>query len=112
MYIGEVAKKTGLSVKAIRYYERRGLIVTPQRQGRYRIYKESDVEILNLIKEAKLLGVTLAQLKGVIIYQNDNVDWDRIDIFLIEIKQRLLDQIEDLKTKVKKVDECHKLINS
>lgn len=48
MFIGEVSRKTGLSIKAIRLYEELGLIQTPQRQGRYRIYKHSDVDILNL----------------------------------------------------------------
>jgi MerR family copper efflux transcriptional regulator len=74
MYIGEASKETGLSIKAIRFYEEIGLIKQPQRKGRYRIYKETDIELLALIKEAKDLGITLSKLKGVIVYNNGKVD--------------------------------------
>lgn len=52
MYIGELSKRTGFSIRAIRLYEEKGLIQTVQRKGRYRIYNESDVDLLNLISEA------------------------------------------------------------
>lgn len=52
-----------------------GLIRQPQSKGRYRVYEESDIEILVLIKEAKQLGITLSKLQGVIVYTNGKVDW-------------------------------------
>jgi len=107
MYIGEVAKKTGLSIKAIRLYEDRGLIRPPPRKGRYRVYSEAQVDVLNLIKEAKLLGTTLSQIKGAIVYnRHGEVDWAQIEIFLADIKLQLLRKIEDLNSKVKSVDKC------
>ena len=112
MYIGEVAKKTGLSIKAIRLYEERGLIVSPPRKGRYRVYNQSHIEILSLIKEAKSLGTTLAQLHGAIIYRNGDVDWAHIEKFLVDIKQQLAIQIQDLNDKINKVDECIVAIDS
>ncbi|WP_076915513.1 MerR family transcriptional regulator [Pseudoalteromonas sp. TAB23] len=51
------------------------LIRQPQSKGRYRVYEESDIEILVLIKEAKQLGITLSKLQGVIVYTNGKVDW-------------------------------------
>lgn len=111
MYIGEAAQKTGLSIKAIRFYEAKGLIRAPDRIGRYRVYKDSDIELLILIKEAKELGVTLSQLKGVISFNNAEVDWGNIKLFLAEIRQQLLNQIEDIKQKIDLLDQCYEQIN-
>ncbi len=112
MYIGEVATKTGLSIKAIRLYEEKGLIMPLPRKGRYRVYDESHIDILNLIKEAKLLGATLAQLKCAIIYKNGEIDWFNVGIFLSEMKLQLLQQIDDLNIKVKGVEKCLLSIDS
>ena len=107
MYIGEISKKTGLSIKAIRFYEEIGLIRQPERVGRYRVYKETDIELLILIKEAKELGVTLSQLKGVIAYKNGKVDWAHIKIFLSEIREQLVNQLDDIKKKIDNLDQCY-----
>lgn len=112
MYIGEASKKTGLSIKAIRFYEEIELISQPERIGRYRVYNETDIELLLLIKEAKELGVTLSQLKDVITYNNGKVDWGKIKIFLAEIRQQLLNQIDDIKKKIDMLDECYYQINT
>jgi len=107
MYIGEVAKKTGLSIKAIRLYEEKGLITAPPRKGRYRVYSDAQIDVLNLIKETKLLGASLSQIKGAIVYNSrGGVDWSRIEAFLVDIKQQLLRKIEGLESQVKSVDQC------
>jgi len=106
MYIGEVSKKTGLSIKAIRLYEEKGLILPPPRNGKYRVYGDSHIEILNLIKEAKLLGVTLSQLKELIVYQDGEADWSAIGSFLLDIRQQLRDQIADMEKKIERIESC------
>lgn len=106
MYIGELAKKTGLSIKAIRLYEAKGLIRTPARSGRYRIYNTTDIEILKLIVEAKSLGVTLASLKNVIVYNEDGADWQRIKRFLVDIKAELISQRDDINKRIKHLEAC------
>ncbi|CAM3961705.1 MerR family transcriptional regulator [Pseudoalteromonas byunsanensis] len=112
MFIGEVARQTGLSVKAIRFYEQKGLIKKPLRQGRYRVYTASDVEVLKLIREAKELGVTLAKLKGVIVYQNDQVDWERINLFLQQLKIEMQEQVLRISNNIAKVSQCIRTIES
>ncbi|SDZ78128.1 MerR family transcriptional regulator [Microbulbifer marinus] len=112
MFIGEVSRKTGLSIKAIRFYEKIGLTRTPARQGRYRVYSSMDVEVLKLIAEAKSLGVSLAKLQGVITYQNGNVDWNRIAEFLARTKSDLQAELGLLHEKIEKIDECIKSIRS
>lgn len=111
MFIGEASKKTGLSIKAIRFYEEKELIRPPKRAGRYRVYQQTDIELLILIKEAKALGVTLSQLKGVITYNNGQVNWVNIKVFLSEIREQLIDQIDDIKKKIDSLDQCYDQIN-
>ena len=66
MYIGALAKLTGASRKAIRHYEWLGLIPAPQRNGRYRIYSETDANLICMIKRAQSLGFGLKEIKGVV----------------------------------------------
>ena len=61
--IGEVSKRTGLPVKRIHYYERRGLVEPAARsEGGYRLYNEEEVAKLEFVKRAKLLGLTLEEI--------------------------------------------------
>jgi MerR family transcriptional regulator, copper efflux regulator len=51
MHIGAVGKRIGLSVDAIRFYERNALLPLPPRtQGGFRQYDEGDVETLGFIR--------------------------------------------------------------
>jgi MerR family transcriptional regulator, copper efflux regulator len=62
--IGEVAERTGLSLRTIRYYEEVGLVVPSARsQGGFRLYTETDIERLQLIKRMKPLDLTLEQTR-------------------------------------------------
>ncbi|EAQ64420.1 hypothetical transcriptional regulator [Marinomonas sp. MED121] len=106
MYIGEASKLTGLSIKAIRLYEEKGLIRVPARSGRYRIYSKADIEILKLIAESKRLGVTLASLKEVIVYTDHGVDWQRIKHFLLEVKAKLHAERASLDERLRLVNLC------
>lgn len=106
MYIGEVSKRTGLSIRAIRFYEQIGLINAPRRQGKYRVYQESDVDMFILIKEATELGISLSSLKGVIVYQDGKVNWSEIHGFLLKFRDELVESIKDLNLKLNSVDRC------
>ncbi|MFT2109642.1 MerR family transcriptional regulator [Marinomonas sp. 2405UD68-3] len=111
MYIGEASKRTGLSIKAIRFYEEKELIKAPERIGRYRVYSEMDIELLLLIKEAKALGVTLSQLKGAITYKNGKIDWLKIKHFLREMRIQLMAQLNDIQNKIDSLDQCYEQIS-
>jgi DNA-binding transcriptional MerR regulator len=105
MYIGQAAKQTGLSIKAIRLYEEWGLIAAPTRQGRYRIYSESDIKLL-LIKEAKALGIKLSQLKNLLAQGDERAQLLSLHTFLMGIKADFLRQIHELEVKVTQLDIC------
>lgn len=58
--IGEVAARVGLSLRTIRYYEEIGLVTPSGRtEGGFRLYTESDVERLHLVKALKPIGMSL-----------------------------------------------------
>lgn len=65
--IGEVAKRTGLSTKTIRFYEEEGCIPAVGRNDAgYRLYSEGDVWRLRLVKHIRLLGLSLAEVKSLV----------------------------------------------
>ncbi|WP_419876115.1 MerR family transcriptional regulator [Candidatus Pristimantibacillus sp. PTI5] len=69
--IEEVANRTGLTKRAIRYYEDIGLISAPERtQGNIRLYSEDDIAKINKIILAKeVLGFSLAELQQYMEFQ-------------------------------------------
>ena len=65
--IGEVSRRSGLSVKTLRFYERRGLLLPSGRTpAGYRVYTEADLPRLDFIREAKALGLTLAEIRELV----------------------------------------------
>ena len=64
LQIGQVAKRTGLTVDAIRFYERSGLLPRPPRtEGGYRLYHEPEVADLEFIRRAQRLGFSLNEIR-------------------------------------------------
>jgi DNA-binding transcriptional MerR regulator len=63
--IGQVAERTGLSVHALRFYEREGVFAEPVRrgQGGRRVYGESDVEWLILCTRLRASGMPLTAVR-------------------------------------------------
>jgi DNA-binding transcriptional MerR regulator len=61
--IGEVAKRTGVGIETLRFYERQGLLGRPARtESGYRLYDEAVVEQLEFIRQAQTLGFSLAEI--------------------------------------------------
>src|SRR3984893_10639753 len=70
MRIGEVGERSGLSTKALRYYERVGLIEEPARTSSgYRDYGASVLDRLRFIRSAQAVRLTLGEIKGVIAFR-------------------------------------------
>lgn len=65
--IGEVAKRTGIGIEALRFYERSGLLGRPGRtQSGYRLYDPEVLERLDFIKRAQMLGFSLDEIRQII----------------------------------------------
>ncbi len=63
LQIGQVAERTGLSLRTIRFYEENGLVVpTTRSEGGYRLYSDEDVARLEVIKRMKPLGFSLEEM--------------------------------------------------
>ncbi|MBF4135128.1 MerR family transcriptional regulator [Streptomyces albidoflavus] len=76
MQIGEVAARTELSLRTIRHYEETGLVTPSARsQGGFRLYTETDVSRLMVIRRMKPLGFTLDQMRG-LLEATDRLDGD------------------------------------
>lgn len=65
--IGEVARRAGVGVETLRFYERSGLLSRPARtEGGYRLYDAEALKTLEFIKRAQALGFTLEEIKRII----------------------------------------------
>lgn len=62
MMIGELSKKVGLPQSTIRYYEHIGLLINPIRINGQRVYENSVIERIMLIKFGKRSGYTLTEI--------------------------------------------------
>lgn len=102
--IGEVSKRAGVTVQAIRFYERRGLIPkAPRKESGYRQFSPEIVKRIEFIKKAKLLGFTLKEVgqflalaDGVATDCREIQDFTTEKITEIEQKIRQLGSLKDV----------------
>ena len=70
MLISELAKRTDVTIHTLRYYENYGLFSGEKdetvKTNNYKHYDESLIEKVQLIKEAKEIGFTLSEIKGLL----------------------------------------------
>jgi DNA-binding transcriptional MerR regulator len=74
--IGEVAERTGVTTRTIRYYEELGLLgaEAEREKGRHRVYCDGDVERLReLIRLRDLLGVSLDELRCLLVAEESSL---------------------------------------
>ncbi|MEU0206426.1 MerR family transcriptional regulator [Streptomyces canus] len=114
MQIGAVATRTELSLRTIRHYEDAGLVTPSARSpGGFRLYTESDVARLMVIRRMKPLGFTLDEMRA-LLAATDRLDTgaelppaeheellDRIRGFEQAAQQR----VEDLRTQLARAEE-------
>ena len=62
MTIGKLAKAGSVGVETVRYYQRRGLIGTPSRDGGVRRYDADDLRRLRFVRQAQTAGFTLDEI--------------------------------------------------
>lgn len=91
MNIGEVADRTGVPPKTIRYYEDIGL-VTPMRSANgYRHFRDSDAHKLNFLGRARALGFTIEDCRTLLaLYEDDSRESAKVK----QLAQAHLDEID------------------
>lgn len=91
MNISQVAEKTGLTSKTIRFYEEKGLITPPRRSSNgYRIYNANNVEELTLLRQARQVGFTLEECREMLALFHNN------ERRSADVKARTLEKISDI----------------
>jgi DNA-binding transcriptional MerR regulator len=106
--IGQVAEKTGLSVHALRFYEREGILPDPVRRdpGGRRVYGQHDVEWLAVCIKLRASGMPLPEIRRYAQYvrQGPGNEQERLAL-LREHRERVLAQMAEL-------TECLNLISN
>src|SRR5712692_2542619 len=74
--IGELAKRTDLSIDAIRFYERRKLLPPASRStGRFRLYTSDAIERLRFVRRMQALGFSLREVKELMVVRGDRIQF-------------------------------------
>lgn len=96
--IGTLSEKSDCPVQTIRYYEREGLLPTPERTaGNYRSYKESHLERLLLIRSCRSLEMTLEEIRTLLRLRDaPNERCGEVNALLDAHIERLSDRIAAL----------------
>lgn len=108
MYIGALAAATGSTARAIRLYESMQLLQV-RRQGKYRVYDQSHVEFVQLIKQAQRLGVQLSELQQ-LRRPNNQLDWPALHQLLTKKYQALARHISQQQTELQRIAYYQQLI--
>ena len=108
MYIGEAARRSGATQRAIRLYESLGLL-SVARSGSYRVYTNEQVEFIQLIKEAQTLGLSLQELQG-LRRQGNDLDWRQLNDLLISKRQHLEQEVLRVQALSRRIERYQLLI--
>jgi MerR family mercuric resistance operon transcriptional regulator len=108
--IGKLATKANVNVETVRFYERKGLLVKPQKRGSFRYYSTEYVTKIKFIKKVQELGFTLKEagelmsLDGGLGDTCSNVT-ERIEIKVDEINNKMKD-LKKMKKSLKLLLSC------
>lgn len=103
--IGKLAKKTNVNIETVRYYERLGLLVEPERtESGYRLYAEEEVARLRFIKRAQELGFSLKEIQDLLTLRVDQ------NTSCSQVKQRAEGKLADIDAKMKDLERIRRAL--
>ena len=106
MTISELAKKTGVSVKTIRFYSDKGIISEPSRaENGYRQYRDKHIEELQLICRARLAGFDLAECRELLMLSNNPQRRSA------EVKEKAKIKLKEINVKLKELQEMKEILS-
>jgi DNA-binding transcriptional MerR regulator len=110
--IADLAREFGISTRAIRFYESKGLL-TPERVGSTRVFRRRDRARLILILRGKRLGFSLRDISDYLsLYDADRTQRAQVNLLIemVDQRMRLLEQqLADLQTTIGELREIRKL---
>src|SRR5689334_488081 len=93
--IGTLARETGVTLEAIRFYERRGLVPDPPRSSSgYRVYPAETARRLRFIKRAQELGFSLSEVKELLSLRASPTGKST------DVRERTTAKIQDIEAKI------------
>lgn len=99
MNISDVARKTGLTSKAIRFYEEKGLLTTPMRSDNgYRHYTAKHLEELTLLRQARQVGFTLHECRELVLLFNNPQRHSA------DVKARTLEKVAEIEAHISELN--------
>lgn len=113
MNIGEVATKSGLPAKTIRYYEDIGLVeASARRENGYRDYDEQDLHLLKFVQRARSLGFTVEECRELLDLYRDRSrasgDVKALAIRRIGDIERKIAELQGMQATLEHlIDKCH-----
>ncbi len=100
--VGELAKRTGLSVRALHYYDEIGLLSPPRRaESGYRIYGDAEIARLQQIASLRQLGFALDEIREILARRGTSVA-QIIELHLARIGQQI-DDLEQLRRRLETI---------
>ena len=97
--IGELATRFGVTLRTLRFYEKRGLL-KPRRRGMARLYDSQDRERLTLILQGKRLGFTLTEIRTLVSASQQGADSQTLDLS----REKCVEQIKLLERKKREIE--------
>lgn len=121
MRIGELSKRTGVSVRSLRYYDKQNLLPTKREKNGYRYFDEECVERVRLIQFYFGLGLNSSQIEQILRCKDENKQPEQEDLcdelltlyhrrlqevneeltLLLDIKNRLLGRIKGFEQRIR-----------
>jgi MerR family copper efflux transcriptional regulator len=103
--IGKVARRAGVKIDTLRYYEREGVLPPPERTGaNYRVYTEDTVLRVRFVKRAQELGFSLAEIKDLLeLRVSDTAS-------CADVRDQALAKVADLEGKIRSLEAMRRVL--
>ncbi len=112
---GKLAKRSGVNIETLRYYEKRNLIDPPRRsEAGYRLYTPADILRIRFIKNAQKLGFTLKEIRELLKLRiKINTSCDSVLKKAEHKRAEIMVKIKDLQSMKRALDQLiHKCVES
>lgn len=100
MHIGEVAQQAGVSIDAIRFYERSDILAeAPRTTGGFRVYSEADITAVRFVRRAQRLGFTLPQIRELLALRRSEIR------ACAAVRDRLQEKLGEVRLKIRELQQ-------
>lgn len=103
--IGKLARRAGVNIQTVHYYERRKLILpVGRRESGYRVYDDETLKRLRFIRHAKELGFTLEEIRGLLDLSIDAA------VSCDSVREKATHKLKDVDEKIKALGSIRRIL--